>query len=119
MGERQKLENLRVVVKHFFKVRDMPLGVGRIAGKAAAQVIIDAARAQRVEQLAQRQAKARVVAAKKLVVEETKDGRVGEFWRAPNAAVYGIENVEQVFARSVEISGPNSPPASGAARLLR
>src|SRR5439155_14299496 len=39
----QKLDELRIVVEHLFKVGDEPALVGRIAGKAAAKMIVDAA----------------------------------------------------------------------------
>jgi hypothetical protein len=40
--QREKLENLGVVVKHFLEVRDEPTLVRRISGVAAAQMIINA-----------------------------------------------------------------------------
>src|SRR5262249_1232455 len=44
-GERQreKLERLRVVEKHFFKMRHEPALVDRVTGKAAAEMIVDPA----------------------------------------------------------------------------
>ena len=101
--EREQFEDLRVVVKHLFEMRHMPFGVGRIARKTAAEMIVDAARAQRIEQRADRVAHARIAAAKKFVVEETEDRRVGKFRRAADAAVDGIEDAQQRLADLREI----------------
>ena len=59
VAEREQFEDLRVVVEHLLEVRHEPDGVGRIAREAAAEMIVDAARAQRVEQPAHRGAQTR------------------------------------------------------------
>jgi len=43
MGERQQLEQLRVVVQHLLEMRHQPLLIGRIAREAAAEMVVDAA----------------------------------------------------------------------------
>ena len=43
MRERQKLQQLCVVVEHLLEVRHQPAFIGRVAREAAAEVIVDAA----------------------------------------------------------------------------
>ena len=47
--DRQELEQLRIVVEHFFEMRHQPALVDRIAGEAAAEMIVNAALADVVQ----------------------------------------------------------------------
>ena len=49
ISDRQQFEELRIVVEHFLEMRHEPALVDRIAGKAAAEMIVDAAFADVVE----------------------------------------------------------------------
>ena len=54
MGDRQQFQDLGVVVEHLFKMRHMPFGVDAVARKSPADVIVNAACTERVEQAAHR-----------------------------------------------------------------
>src|ERR1700683_4142727 len=49
MRDGEEFEQLRIVVKHFLEMRHQPAFVHRVAGKAAAEMIIDAAFADMVQ----------------------------------------------------------------------
>ena len=105
MNKREQFEDLRVVVEHLLEMRHEPFGVGRIARIAAAEMIVDAARVHRLEHGAHRLAEGRIAAAEHLVPEEAEDRRVGEFRRAAQAAMDGIDRAYQRIADAVEIGG--------------
>ena len=60
----QKFEELGVVVEHLLEMRREPALVDRVAGKAAAEVVVDAALADMVERDLDRGEEARLAAAK-------------------------------------------------------
>ena len=43
VGKREQFEDLRVVVEHLLEMRHAPFAVGRVAGEAAAEMVVDAA----------------------------------------------------------------------------
>jgi hypothetical protein len=94
LNQRQQFENLRVVVEHLLEMGHEPFGVGRIAGVAAAEMVVDAACAHRLEQCSHRLAEPRVAAPEHLVPEKAEDRRVGKFRRAADAAMNRIERGE-------------------------
>src|SRR5580704_4561450 len=49
IGDRQEFEKLRIVVEHLFEMRREPTLVHRVARKAAAEMIVDAALADMIE----------------------------------------------------------------------
>ena len=91
MGFSIKLEQLPVVIAHFFKVRSKPLPVYRVAGKASTEVVVYAAAAhflQGKDGMLQRFLVARneIVPQQKLQVE-----RVGKLGRTAKPAKPLIE----------------------------
>src|SRR5690606_1736369 len=53
-GEREQRQKMRIVVKHLLEVRYEPALVHRVAGKAAAQMVVDAAFANARERVLDR-----------------------------------------------------------------
>ena len=115
MRERQQFEDLRVVVKHLLEMRHMPFGVGRIAREAAAEMIVDAAGAQRVEEFAHRVAKTRIAAAERLVLQrKRKIGAFGNFGARPMPPLTGSRMRSSASEARVRSSGAER--AAGARR---
>src|SRR5207247_2205450 len=61
MRQRQELEQLGVVVEHLLEVRHEPALVDRVAGKSAAQMVVDAALADSLERVLDQVEEPRVV----------------------------------------------------------
>ena len=108
----QQFEDLRVVVEHLLEMRHEPFGVGRIAGVAAAEMIVDAASVHRLEHGAQSFAEGRLAAAEHLVPEEAEDRRIGEFGRAAEAAMHGIDRAQKRVADAGQIAGVTPGPGA-------
>ena len=105
MNEREQFKDLRIVVEHLLEMRHEPFGVGRIARVAAAEMIVDAAGVHRLEHGAQCFAEGRIATAEHLVPEEAEDRRIGEFRRAAQAAMDGIDGAPQRIADAGEVGG--------------
>src|ERR1700674_5036297 len=112
MGERQQLEQLSVVVEHFFKVRDQPAGVDRVAGKPAAEVIVDAAFADAIEGELGKFEPARL-AAQAMAPEQFEQGCLGELWRAVEPAIDRIDGAGDLASKTVELGWSDDDSAFG------
>jgi len=86
-------------------MRHMPFGVRRIARETAAEMIVNAALAQSVQQAPHRIARRGVAAAKIFVPQEAEDRRVGKFRRAADPAIDGIELARQQVRNARQIAG--------------
>ena len=80
IGIEIQLRQLRVVVEHLLEVRHEPFGIHRVAGEAAAQVIVNAARGHAVAGV-QHHADGLVVAeAPGVAQQKLRAGSAGETW---------------------------------------
>ena len=112
VDQRQQFEDLRIVVEHLLEMRHEPFGVGRVAGVAAAEMIVDAARVHRLEHRAQSLAEGRIAAAEHLVPEKAEDRRIGEFGRAAEAAMDGIDRAQKRVADAGQIGRRHARPGA-------
>ena len=88
--QRQQFQQLRVVVQHLLEMRHQPDRVGRIAGIAAAEMVVDAALRHPLQHQVQRVLALRRAGAEGVLPQEAEDRRVGEFRRALQAALLRI-----------------------------
>ena len=102
IGGCEKPQELSVVVEHFFKMRGEPAFIDGIAGKAAAQMIVDAAFADVIEGFADGGADVGAACAQMHTPEEVDERCLGEFGCALDAAVNGVEQVEQFVGDDLE-----------------
>ena len=92
---RVQAQQLAVVGQHFLEVRDVPFGIDRVAAKAAAQMVVDAAAGHLFERQ-QRHAQRLFVAAAGVFAQAALDQRrLRELGRAAKAAVHGVEQAAQ------------------------
>ncbi len=93
---------LRVVVEHLLEVRDQPLRIGRIAGEAAAELVVDAARRHGVER-SPRHVQRLDIAGAHEAAQEVLDGHRGrELRRATPAATGDVERLAERRRRGIE-----------------
>ena len=78
-----------VVVEHLLEVRDEPALVGRVAGEAAAEVVVDAAAGHLVERVPDHVQRVRVAGPRVLAEQDLQVHRVRELGRGAEAAVRG------------------------------
>ena len=100
LGECQQFEELTVVIKHLFKMRREPFGIGRITREATAEVVVDAAMRHAPQQEVKRRATSSYSGVSGGVVqgvlpEEAEDRRVGEFRRAAHPAARHIHQARE------------------------
>ena len=93
----QQRDQLGIVVEHLLEVRHQPQRIDRIARKAAAQVIVDAALADVDERVQHGLAKRRILRRQGLTPEQMQHRRLRELRRAGEAAVNGIERLGEAL----------------------
>ena len=86
-GQRQQLQQLRVVVQHLLEMRHQPALVDRIAREAAAEMVVDAALAHALERVLDGLEEALVAGAQPGPPEHFQDRRLRKLGRAAQAAV--------------------------------
>src|SRR5690606_38015514 len=95
-----------VVVKHLLEMRHEPAFIHRIAGEAAAQMIVDSALAHMIEGTGDGPRIAGggsgVRHAQMGAPEKGEKGYLGKFRRTPYAAVHGVHEREQAFGNEIE-----------------
>ena len=98
----------RLVVQHLLEMGDEPLGVGRVAMKAAPELVVDTAASHRVQRLLHH-LEGRLLARPAPVVQQQRQhGRLGELGGRPEPAVDGIEVAGQCLERLVEARPPTA-----------
>src|ERR1700674_847600 len=102
MCEREQLEQLRVVVEHFFKMRDEPLLIDRIARETAAEVIVDAALANALKRMFDDGKEERVVAPSARAPEKFVHRGIGKLRCAAQAAMHRIECAGNLLRKAVK-----------------
>src|SRR5258708_4272418 len=117
MRQRQKLEELGIVVEHLLEMRHQPALVDRVARKAAAEMIVDAALADALERVLDQLEIALVAAAQSGAPDQLIERGIGEFRRSAQAAVRGVEGAAQPPGKAVELARPDHDLAGGP-RLL-
>src|SRR5262249_14640967 len=108
MGEGEQFQDLGIVVEHLFEMRHMPLGVDRVAGEAAAEVVVNAALAESEKKLARRGASLLVAVAERLVPKKAKNRRMGEFWRAAEPAMNRVDLPDVAGGEARQVMGPKT-----------
>ena len=95
MRERQQLQQLRIVVEHLLEMRHQPALVDRIAGKPAAEMIVDAALADALERDLDRGEVALLAGALPCPPQKFEHHAIGKFRRAADAAMHGIDQAAE------------------------
>src|SRR5204862_5639311 len=98
--------------------RYQPALVDRVAGKSAAEVIIDAALANAGERELHGGAITRGARALPRAPQKLEHHRLREFWRAAHAAVDGVDHAGKLIGSTVEV-GCGNRHASLGARVFR
>ena len=86
-AEASSSQELGVVVEHLLEVRHEPVGIDRVAGEAAAEMVVDAALADPRQGVQHAVAQGRVAAAPRLLPDQPQDRRLRELGRAGEAAM--------------------------------
>ena len=101
-SEGEEVEQLGIVVEHFLEMRDQPSLVNRIAGKAATQMVMDAARPDASERQQHEVVETRFAHPVAGAPEQLEQRRVGEFRRSLDAAVDHIHHFGQARRIAVD-----------------
>ncbi len=101
-GAGEERNELGVVVKHFFEMRDEPARVGGVAGEAAADVVADAALADAAKRGEHDSTVARVAGAVGRAPQELEQAGLWELGRAVGTAVDGVHEAQQALRRLIE-----------------
>ena len=80
MGRGQQLQELGVVVEHLLEVRHEPVGIDRVAGEAAAEMVVDAALADARERVQHAVAQGPVAAAPRFLPDQAQDRAPAGTW---------------------------------------
>ena len=100
--QRQEACQLGIVVEHLFEMRREPARIGRIARKAAAEMVVDAALRDR-RQCARHSLAIRLAAgALPAAPQQFEDAALREFRRMPDAAVQRVDLTQQALGDAVE-----------------
>ena len=91
----QERDQLGIVVEHLLEVGHEPQRIDRVASEAAAEVIVDAALADVGQGVQNRLADSLIVAREALPPEQVQHGRLRELGRAGEAAMDGVERLDQ------------------------
>ena len=89
-GVEIQLRQLRVVIEHLLEMRHQPFRIHRVAGEAAAQVIVDAARRHAVAGVQHHADGVRVAEARGVAQQELRLAGLGELGRAAEPAVLRV-----------------------------
>ena len=114
-GERQQLEQGRVVVEHLLEMRHQPGGVGGVAREAAAQVIVDAALAHAMQRQMHGLVEALVAAARARRATAARRSALAET-SAPRRCRHSGDRPPAAGARRCARALP-APPGEPALRL--
>ena len=118
-GPGQEVDHLGVVVEHLLEVRHQPATVHRVAGKAAAQMVVDAALAHLGERELDGLAVARRAAALPGAPEQFQNHRLRELRRMAEAALDRIDLAERALGRLVGGLGREGAGARAARELVQ
>ena len=118
MGEREKLEELGVVVHHLLEMRYQPALIDGVAREAAAEVIVDPALAHCVERQFHQFEEPPVAAADAGAPQHLQHRALREFRRAAEPAIDGIERAGDGVCGGVELAGADHHLVGGP-RLVR
>ena len=102
MRDGQQFEKLRIVVEHFLKVRNEPALVDRIAGKAAAEMIVNAALANMMQRNVDGAEITRLAGAQTCPPQQLEQSGLRKFRRAARAAIHRIDNAAELLRGVVE-----------------
>ena len=108
----ERIDELGIVVEHLLEMRNEPARIGRIAGEPAAEMIVDAALAHRIEGLHDRIAIGRLAGALPGPPQQFENPGLREFRRRADPTMQLIGLAQQTFGDFVE-----QLPADGAAPL--
>ena len=98
----EQRQKLGVVVEHLLEMWHQPAIVGRVAGEAAADVIVDAAAAERAEGEERRFRMAPVSRPQEGAMEKLDESGLRKLWRSAGAAMDGVDQGEKAPGREVE-----------------
>ena len=98
----EQTQQLSIVIQHLLEMRHQPTGIDAVAGKAAAEMVVDAALAEMGQGGDDGLAVGLVAGAPVEPPEEFEDGGLGEFGGAAEAAMRGVDGLEEKPARRVE-----------------
>ena len=104
IGQRQQLQELCVVVKHLLEMRHQPALVHRVARKAAAEVIVNAALTHAIQRMLDRLEKARIAGACAGPPKHLQNRRLRKLGRAAQAAIDRIEHIADLLRGGVELA---------------
>ena len=103
-GQRQQLQKLGIVVEHLLEMRHQPALVDRIARKAAAEMVVDAALAHALEAECSTVSKKRASPVRMPARQSMfQNGRLRKLGRPAQAAVDGIEHIADLLRGAVEL----------------
>ena len=108
----QKLEDLGIVIEHFFKMRHEPSFVGRIARITAAEVIVDAAFGHFGQRQFDEIAVGSVGKPCAGAPEQFENGRIRKFRRPGRAAMDGVDNAGDLRRETIDLR-EGYPAAAG------
>ena len=96
---RQEIAQVGVVVEHLLEVRDEPTRVGRVAGEATAQVVVDAARGHGVERGGDHVQRGLVTGVGVMAKQRLRGHRRRELRRGAESAVSCVVRPRELLAR--------------------
>ncbi len=114
---RVRARELRIVVEHLLEVRDEPLGVGRVAVEATAQLVMETAVGHRVERATSDRERPGVAGRDVAAQEELDRHRLRELRSAAPAAIGGIEPGFDGRRAPPRAMTASDPPSRRAIRL--
>ena len=106
VGAGEKLQQLRVVVEHFFEMRHQPDIVGGIPRKTAAEMIVNATLRHAFQQHVGGGTAGAGARSEIVLPQKSEDRRVREFRRATKTAVNRIGHAQQRGSDMIEIGRP-------------
>src|SRR5689334_23189500 len=101
--ECEKLQELRIVVQHLFKMRYQPDRIRRVARVGAAEMVVDSALRHAIEHQMQSVLSLGRAGTERVLPKEAEDGRVGEFWSAAQPALLRIVQSQQGGGERIEM----------------
>ena len=115
VGIEIQLRQLRVVVEHLLEMRHQPFGIHRVAGEAAAQVIVNAARGHAVAGVQHHAHGLLVVEAPGVAQQKLRLAGLGKLGRAAEPAVLRVVALLEERARVAHDRGGQHQPGQAVA----
>ena len=98
----QELHELGVVVEHLLEMGDQPVGVGGVSGKAAAEVVVDAALAHPGQRDGHGVAQTDIAGPLEAAPQQGEDRGLGELRRRSDAAAFPVDLLDQPLGDLVQ-----------------